>query len=545
MVRRLYLKITKYIVEDNSLIVQLEGNMSNKLLHIRWYKHLRCVLFVLAASLAFARCVSDVPHIPGNTGEDVHVSMDMATRPGTINTNPEDRVKSVRVLVFDSSTGAVVANQLLPTFIQASLVWQDPIKITSGIRDFFFVANETTADWDVSAALQSVTHREQLFVEPALARLLYKPDFKPTDEAGNRAFLMTALYRNIDIALSKLGTGTQVDPYHFLSDASGDHKVELIRTLSKLSVTIKNSVYRNSTGKDELLFNDLVFEKVMLKSIPKYFSLFNTQLFYQPYNAGGWNFFTANLYSPITDNYYMGDVTTEGLVIEGDAYDLKRNEVPYPVDPSTLPSIGGMRVRDYQTTLYVPEYLRQSNATTETTAGLGLADAMSFEITFKPEWGAPTQVTRYSIDHVEFNRPDDGYHLINPGNYSRYSVLRNTSYSLTAKEREYFIVDFNVTNWTQVKTSTLMGYGYNVTVDADGKVTVSNTVAACAPHVIKLVAMSPASFSDDTTEKTLLDTEAANLLAGEIASYQLKNLPGAGNYLQVYYNNVLIKTFTK
>lgn len=483
--------------------------------------------------------------------EEVYVSANMVTRAGTINTDNslyEDRVETVRVLVFDSQTGDLVYNNLLGAFVQNNAVtWIEPFKITAGKRDFFFVANETTADWDVSTTLSGITSRDALFTTPALNQLLYKPDFKPTNKAGNRAFLMTAVYRNINIPNSTLlGAGSESDPYHFLSEGGINRKVELVRTLSKIKITVKNAVIK-SNGKYEFDF----ITKLMLRSVPKYFSLFNTQLFYYPYKTVAeptWNFFTANLYNPIADNYYFEPSATEdGVLLEENTNELTDDKViEY--------SIGGVINIDYVRTLYVPEYLRTYSAS-ETDKGLGLDDAMSLQVSYTPDVFNPSNVVtqRISIDHEDFNRDGtnpDSYKLPGTPNttYSRYSVPRNTHYDLTTKLREFFIVDFKVSGWEPANLSTLMGYGYTITVDQNGNVIINNTVTACTPHNFVLKTLGATTFKDGTTEKTVSDTEAANLLVGEIASFELINLPNPHSgiaYLEVWYNGAKIHTFKR
>ena len=86
-----------------------------------------------------------------------------------------------------------------------------------------------------------------------------------------------------------------------------------------------------------------------------------------------------------------------------------------------------------------------------------------------------------------------------------------------------------------------MGYGYNVGVDEDGNVTISNTVEACTPHDVKLVTKSGFEFDGGETEKTFVDTDPTASV-----SYKVLPVPTAGQaYLEVYYNDELVKTFTK
>ena len=86
-----------------------------------------------------------------------------------------------------------------------------------------------------------------------------------------------------------------------------------------------------------------------------------------------------------------------------------------------------------------------------------------------------------------------------------------------------------------------MGYGYNVGVDKDGNVTISNTVEACTPHAVKLVTKSGFEFDGGGTEKTFESTDPTASV-----SYKVSPVPTTGQaYLDLYYNDELVKTFTK
>ena len=86
-----------------------------------------------------------------------------------------------------------------------------------------------------------------------------------------------------------------------------------------------------------------------------------------------------------------------------------------------------------------------------------------------------------------------------------------------------------------------MGYGYNVGVDDDGNVTINNTVEACDPHKVILKTTSGFEFVGGGTEK-----EFANTDPSASATYTVTPVPTTGqDYLQVYYNDALVKTFKK
>ena len=123
-----------------------------------------------------------------------------------------------------------------------------------------------------------------------------------------------------------------------------------------------------------------------------------------------------------------------------------------------------------------------------------------------------------------------------------YNIYRNRHYSFTIKNLQTIEIVYEIDPWQVKQSAIYMGYGYNVGVDENGKVTISNTIDACAPHVVKLQTVAPFKFSDNTTEISFssLDTTASE-------EHILNSIPstGSGVYLRVYYNDALVKTFSK
>lgn len=122
-----------------------------------------------------------------------------------------------------------------------------------------------------------------------------------------------------------------------------------------------------------------------------------------------------------------------------------------------------------------------------------------------------------------------------------YNIYRNRHYSYIISKLRAIEIIYSLDPWQVKQSSAYMGYGYNVTVDEDGKVTIGNTVEACTPHAVRLKTITPFKFSDGTDEKDFdsLDTAVS-------ADYQLGTIPAAGqSYLEVWYNDNLVKTFIK
>ena len=122
-----------------------------------------------------------------------------------------------------------------------------------------------------------------------------------------------------------------------------------------------------------------------------------------------------------------------------------------------------------------------------------------------------------------------------------YNIYRNNRYVFTIKSLEDIQIDYVVNPWILVQSSFYMGYGYNVSVDEDGNVTISNTVLACDPHKVTLKTKTGFTFDGGGTERIFANTDPA-----ASASYKVLPVPTAGQaYLDLYYNDDLVKTFTK
>lgn len=181
-----------------------------------------------------------------------------------------------------------------------------------------------------------------------------------------------------------------------------------------------------------------------------------------------------------------------------------------------------------------------------------------------PVWGtAPHQPVNYFvvetkdgksfdvpiITNVLMEIPDENYMKFATGKSTSqpdYNIYRNHHYHYTVSIPGDIEITYRVNPWELVAKQLYMGYGYNVEVDGE-KVTVSNTVDACAPHAIVLKTVTPYRFSDGDVEKEFkngVETDALVLTASEI--YTLNSQPKSGDpYLEVWYNGKLVKTFTK
>lgn len=154
--------------------------------------------------------------------------------------------------------------------------------------------------------------------------------------------------------------------------------------------------------------------------------------------------------------------------------------------------------------------------------------------------------TTYEIPIITYKEPIPGGNYLSFARGEQtdkpdYNIYRNNRYVFTIKSLEDIQIDYVVNPWILVQSSFYMGYGYNVSVDEDGNVTISNTVKACTPHDVKLVTKPGFTFDGGGTERIFANTDPA-----ASASYKVLPVPTAGQaYLDLYYNDDLVKTFTK
>lgn len=121
-----------------------------------------------------------------------------------------------------------------------------------------------------------------------------------------------------------------------------------------------------------------------------------------------------------------------------------------------------------------------------------------------------------------------------------YNIYRNRHYYYNVNNLQTIEILYTIEPWNINKNTTFMGYGYNVCIDQNGKISVNNTINSCAPHSIKMKTILPFCFKDTSREKVF---ESLNIDA--YAEYMLDSVPQKGDYLELYYNGTKVKTFSK
>ena len=427
--------------------------------------HRTGLAFGLAALLGLtAGCHEYIgPEEPPKPG-DVYMSAAVSIRgvAGTINTSAdfEDRVKTVRLIICDTNSGAVLYNQVHPVgdFTGQpegqTTVWSKPFRLTEGQRDFFFIANEH--DWSLDVPLASVVNRSQLFALPALTHIAFPAGYRPSEA---KPMLMTRVYRNVTIQALRNGKGSsQTDPQHFVAD--GDEQVELIRTLAKVKLTLKGVVNVDEVAgtptPTDIKFKRVVpFKGMTLVNVPKYFSLF-----VNPYFDGA-GYPSTGQFS--TDFYNATELAeTNGF---SKAQMLANSEAHYlapsvqPGQPTTL--------YDYVTSYYVPEYLRRVDSNDPARPGF-VPGSTSFYLTD----GGNNDYYKFSIWQSAFTEGqqevDNGvyYTLPNAANYSKFSTVRNNVYNIEAEEGFQLTLNYNIEDWCTGRIGRVYaGYRFNVVVE--------------------------------------------------------------------------------
>ena len=436
-----------------------------------------------------------------------------ASRAGTVNLSDDDRLLSLRVIVAKPD-GTVVHNGLRNVSLVTTqptgptTIWRDPIELELGTYDFYFIGNE--APWGLTAALTSITNVSQLFTDPRFTHILYSLGYKPD---ATKPVLYTRCYKDVPV-IATATKGSQSDPWHF--QAEGDEEVELIRTLAKVELTLKNCVHVDQVGSNfvptEMKFKRMAhIEKVKVTGIPKYFSLFGNPYFrefshhYPTAPAGNYSaqWYTAAL--DLEQTYELESTPSTALTNSTETY-------------TAVSGSGSSEVLyDYKTTLYLPEHLRQLPVTTEPNGG-GAYVAGSTSVVFDYN-NSGDHYYRFSIWQTAFDEnkkavgtgANDYFVLPNAANYSKFSLVRNNLYQLEASEAQQLMLKYKLTDWCDTyKARIYSGPGFQVVVE-DPKFTggqstvrvISTESALPADHNIKIAPKSGVTFSAQTGFGTL------------------------------------------
>ncbi|MFR0678859.1 FimB/Mfa2 family fimbrial subunit [Dysgonomonas mossii] len=436
------------------------------------------IRYILLACLAvsFWACDSMIyddhekTQVPDKAGQVyLSVTRAQAADTETINeddTDYEDRVHDLALLVFDSSTGEKVCEYFDEGISFAEKEKTFTIKLTTGIRDFYFVANMPMT------LLKTISSKSAMDTYMATFRDLDTGLYLEATES--KGFPMSRVYLNQTV--SEGGNIYQPKPFRPVVNGTEENRIKLIRAVAKLEVVIEGAALGSGV------------KNIYYKNAYHRFGL------------------TADLY-PVAVDYYEDKL----LKKVGNSYLYYMPEAMM-MNTNPLWSVTGHKPINY----FLIETL----------------DGTSYQI--------PIITDDRTITDTDYLAFATGQNMDKPD----YNIYRNRHYYYVIKKLQTIEIIYTIDPWIVKKSATYMGYGYNVNVDDDGNVTVSNTVDVCAPHLVKLKSVSPFTFSDGTTEK-LFNALATDASAG----YTLNPVPkvGDGAYLEVYYNDNpnVVKTFSK
>ncbi|WP_287826894.1 hypothetical protein [Bacteroides sp.] len=220
---------------------------------MKTYQYKYFVSVVLSA-LLFTSCVQD--NSLGTKDEEGYLQ----TRAGSVNEDGvawEDRVNTVRMIVFEPVSGEMVLNRVLDFGGEiTSTSKSKPIQMKVGTYHFLFIANENSYS-DLTSQLDQIYNLAD-FDKPYFKQLNYEKidpnkGFIPSKE---KPFLMSAYYSSIVVHPSTIQS-----PYLF-TDNEGYKGISLIRAFSKVNIKLRLSM----DGEQPILTDSRV-SKILLNNI--------------------------------------------------------------------------------------------------------------------------------------------------------------------------------------------------------------------------------------------------------------------------------------
>ena len=391
-------------------------------------KKLSFLTLLITAALACASCAKDYTLVGTEReqgGDPIWISTSVSvhntraagvaasnTAISATETNMDNKIYSLRMIISDSKTGDIVYNERTdkPEEVEAkynqtagaTAMWKKPIKIIPGTYDFWFIANEgvnwfsptesnsgrrdhfselSTQVWDKLTVgsniarifdgkvftgadagyaplshLDIVPYRKYAGREknPIWTPIVGDVDYKKNELWGswsnNRPMPMSAVYKDVYIASTRNGKGTtEQDPQHFIAD--GDEMVKLVRCMAKVTIIVKNAAYvKDNRTVRNLQWPQLDKFAITLLNRPRYWSFFNTPLFDMNHKPREFKYYSDIF--PDDQSRYRAYAISVG----GDRTPESYNGVPY-----TAGSRYESDLKDYQYTFYVPELLLEKN----------------------------------------------------------------------------------------------------------------------------------------------------------------------------------------
>lgn len=461
------------------------------------------LVLLLAILLQFIACDNLIYDQPLNSNNDPKVYLSVSTRAAqseiglrsSINkdiTLAEDSVYSLAMLIFDSTTGAKLGEYFRnDNFGSGVATYAFTVELTPGRRDFYFVANISATDLQ-GANITDRNAMDTFLKDPS--RLMAETLYQGTSK--KMGFPMSRIYLNQ--VISEGGTIYQPIPFRPKQYEMEENKVivntEGNGTVEKPFVDLIRVVSKLEVILDNA--SDLVVDKIYFRNANRHFRL-------------------IEFATPPTDFFN----------------DISRN--------SELKKLNGSSTYVY----YMPESIFNSPKWSSS----GENKPINF-FTIKTNDGKIYDIPIISNESTIITDYLSKAKGLFTGFTPNYNILRNHHYKYLVRIQQKIEIIYEVEPWNLVNKSTYMGYGYNVEVDNNGKVTITNTVDDCMPHKVYLIAKNGAYFVSpgntmvefgfsSTTDPSF---DASKLKSGYTQSFQVNkdDVTVGQPYLEVYYNKV-------
>ena len=460
----------------------------------------------LAVLLPFTACdKSDYDQPDDNAGSEPKVYLSVSIQAAEVRSGLrssineddmdfEDGVYSLAMLIFDSATGTKIGE-----YFDSNIGSGNPAtrafeaELTPGQRDFYFVANMPNLETDLAAI--SDRNAMDLYVN-SVSRVLNDALYRGASQTVG--FPMARVYLNQ--AITEGGTIYQPKPFMpkqydteegkvvvNVAGSGADERayVELIRVVAKLEVNLDGAT-------------NLGVDKVYSRNANRHFRLVEFETAPTAYfNDNASDTELRRLGTTNTYLYYMPEaIITSAAWNDNGLADNK------PINYFTIVTLDG-------TEYDIPIISNEASITSDY-----LAKAKGIFAGFTPD----------------------------------YNIHRNRHYQYVVGNLQQIEIIYEIDPWNVVSNSSYLGYGYNVEVDEDGHITITNTIDDCMPHKVRLVAVGGAYFGTVgiTTVEYGYESEsdpgydANKAKAGYSEDFEVnRDAVATGQpYLEVYYNKV-------
>lgn len=474
---------------------------------IKFTKIYIAVAFLFLSLLGCEKLIFDGA-IEDTSGSEPKVYLSVTTRAAqsnsgfrssinTTGTNFEDHVHSLAMVIFESESDNVVGEPYFNSNLGSGVATHAfTVEMKPGNYDFYFIANVP----ELETTIKNISNRASLASLMNSLRTLDGNLYKSA--TSSKGFPMARIYMNQKVEAG----GTVYQPLPFKPkfnatdiqnvtttyDASGADReyVELIRVVAKLEINF-----------DEISAG-------MVKEV-KYHNAFGEYSLTPQ---------TLTIASPI-----------------------------YAVD-SKIEPIAGTNTYLY----YIPEAL-MTTPSWSTTGDNKPINYFSINTNGDDIYNVPIITTSSDIIYSEnYLAKATG---TDPSFIPDYNIYRNHHYKFTVKIHQGIEILYTINPWNLVKKQLFMGYGYNVEIDEEGNITVSNTIDDCLPHKISLEAIGGAHFGTagdnervfgfSSETDTNFDWDKLKTSYSQNYTINNDNVNNGDGYLNIHYNGVLVKTFTK